>query len=49
MTIRLEEVNDEIVKAPEAEIVILFNPLRSIVQVEDKLYKLWLPFIVHLI
>lgn len=49
MAIRLKEINNEIVKAPEVEVVILFNPLRSVVQIEDKLHKQWLSFIMHLI
>jgi hypothetical protein len=27
MTVRLEEINNEIVKASEAEVVVFFNPL----------------------
>jgi hypothetical protein len=27
MTVRLEEINDEVVKAPETEVIVLFNPL----------------------
>lgn len=37
MTVRLEEINDEIVKASEAEVIAIFNPLRSSMQIEDKL------------
>ena len=37
MTVRLEEIDDEVVKAPEAEVVAFFNPLRSSMQIEDKL------------
>jgi hypothetical protein len=37
MTVRLEEINDEVVKATEAEVVAIFNPLRSSMQIEDKL------------
>jgi hypothetical protein len=39
MTVRLEEINDEIVKASEAEVVALFSPLRSSMQIEDKLNR----------
>ncbi len=37
MTVRLEEIDDEVVKASEAEVVAIFNPLRSSIQIEDKL------------
>jgi len=37
MTVRLEEINDEVVKALEAEVVAFFNLLRSSMQIEDKL------------
>jgi len=37
VTIRLEKINDEVVKASKAEVVALFNPLRGGVQIEDKL------------
>jgi len=37
MAVRLEEINDEIVKASEAEVVAIFNPLQSSMQIEDKL------------
>ena len=37
MTVRLKEINDEVVKALEAEVVANFNPLRSSMQIEDKL------------
>jgi len=37
VTVRLKEINDEIVKASEAEVVTLFNPLRSGMQIEDEL------------
>ena len=37
MTVRLEEIDDEIVKTSEAEVVAFFNPLQSGMQIEDKL------------
>jgi hypothetical protein len=37
MTVRLKEINNEIVKASEAEVVRLFNPLRSGMQIKDEL------------
>ena len=37
MTVRLEEIDDEVVKALEAEIVAIFDPLWSGMQIEDKL------------
>jgi hypothetical protein len=39
MNIRLEEINDEVVKTSETEVVVLFNPLRRIVQIEKELYN----------
>jgi hypothetical protein len=37
VAVRLEEIDDEVIKASEAEIVAIFNPLRSSMQIEDKL------------
>ena len=37
MTVRLKEIDDEVVKASEAEVVAIFNPLRCSMQIEDKL------------
>ena len=34
----LKKINDEIVKALETEVVVFFNPLWRVVQIEDELY-----------
>lgn len=39
MTVRLEEIDDEVVKALEAEVVARFNPLWGGMQIEDKLTR----------